>query len=109
MFQFWRFTKNVHGAPINGLPKGTHDFTCHAWMTEGRLVAGTNTGIVMLAQGCDGLGHHHAFGSPGQAGRVDSPILALQTRGVYIVAASISNVMSGTSFLRTIYRPYIYG
>jgi WD40 repeat protein len=95
MFQFWRYAKTVHAAPIADLPREGLDFTCHAWLTDNRVVAGTSTGLVVLVQGCDCIGQQFAFGLPGQPGRVDSPVLAILVRGVYVVAASAFDVLTG--------------
>lgn len=52
-FQFFRVTKSVHAAPINGLSKRTGEYTCHCWVNESRVVSGTSDGGLVLVHGCE--------------------------------------------------------
>ena len=54
LFQFWHCNlKSTHSAPIDGLQKGSHCYTCHVWLGHNRVVAGTDSGCLSVVQGID--------------------------------------------------------
>ena len=96
LFQFWRYTnKAVHSAPIVGLSKEECMYTCHVWLPENRLVAGTDKGLLVLVQACDVQSTHAAFGTAGSHNYLDDgKVHYLRTFQNFVVAASGVNCVS---------------
>ena len=96
LFQFWRYTnKAVHSAPIVGLMKEECMYTCHVWLPENRLVAGTDKGLLVLVQACDVQSTHAAFGTAASHNyRDDGKVHSLRTFQNFVVAASAINCVS---------------
>jgi len=95
MFQLWRLASNktVHPSPIRGLSV-TQKYTSLVWLDgeEGRIVAGSCDGFLIIVQGTEQLQQHPtpAWGNSGSS----SSVASLLTRGDYIVAVSEFNFFS---------------
>ena len=96
-FQFWRVTsKMAHHIPVANLLRGTNTYTCHAWVADNRIVAGTKSGHLLLVEGGGILSAKKvaAFGVPDKDVRADCGIVDLLLRNDIVVCISSSNVVS---------------
>ena len=90
LFNFWRFnSKTVHSLPISGLPKGHMEYTCHVWMADNKLIAGTKTGQLVIVQACETQNTTLAFGSASSHNYHDEGSVDLiRVSGNHVIAAS---------------------
>lgn len=95
LFQFWRCTQRLLNAiPIAGVKRASQSYTCHTWVTEHQVVAGTDAGYLALVHGTDlQAGSKFAFGGPNQPDREEGGVCHLISRNDIIIAVSQSNCL----------------
>jgi WD40 repeat protein len=91
--QFSRYTlKTVHNAPITGIQSSGSVYTCHAWLPDRRVVAGTDKGELIVIYQTNVQSTHLAFGSAEHYDyESEGKVSAILVDDRHVIAVSASN------------------
>lgn len=93
LFQFWHYTpKHVLSAPVNTQRSDT--YTCHVWMENDCVIAGTDRGDISLVLGCEVMQHQHAFGSTADHSFIHASVARVIKKDNKVIAYSLDGFLA---------------
>lgn len=95
LFQFWHFTpKSIYNAPISGFTRPDISYTCHAWIGNDCILAGTDRGSVTVVVGCEVKDSMHILGAAKEHTMVQSSIAKLIVHQKMFIGYTIDGFVS---------------
>lgn len=93
LVRFWRYTaKSAHLAPVVGLRRGYHSYSCHGWLapnTETSVVVGSTSGFIVPIQNCEQRAPaHQAFGEADTYYPNDNAICQILVKSDNVIVSS---------------------